>query len=687
MKDKSELQIKFEQNRATTLKVAQDFCVKESKDINPEELKKLRKEAQQSVDRGDFTEAMQKLEKLRDAKTGISMHTADKDGVPIIVRDARKAENPPVRETEAFEIQMLNAIRGAIDIAKIEGHIELKTKLEKEARSFMATFHAENQKKTQKELSALYKKEIGELGTILENNGIQDVYEKLNVAKDFQNFKDKHSNIVTLSSVTDKDGQNHTVVEAEVAMKGLTDNQKQEYQNIAQNTKPKPDWYKKMPEWEKKLTKEYADEIIAGEHVIPTQLRQIAGMKNAFEKTTAIYNNNTKKWKKLYASKHAGTVASFALEKELKQLKKKLKNTEPSKRKGIQEQIDKIDKIRQDITNENVKQAQEWIGNKKLHCNTLNAGPKRGTKQDKEIVKRTTDAMKKIDGRETNTAFNAWRVLGGANDLTGAKTTLKNIAENLGKGKDFKKIQAYLYPDLYPRKWWQRRIKKKNVQQAIHTLLGEKKINNNTIKILNEAIDLRHAVNRADKRFRLGKRENASLAVSRHLNQLTSTISDLSDLGESLQGMSFPDSEEILRMCASGKDRTGLAEHDQTAQAVATELKIDVKNIDGQLLKSGHTAQQAGGLSAGGGTVGCFGTKEENAMGLPISRVEGLSTIIEESATTNKIKKPKKASKLKRIKRFLENVAKSVIYRKYYSTLSSPATSSKSRKNRGMGKI
>ncbi|WP_395476984.1 hypothetical protein [Rickettsia endosymbiont of Pantilius tunicatus] len=47
-----------------------------------------------------------------------------------------------------------------------------------------------------------------------------------------------------------------------------------------------------MPSWERQLVNKYAEKIKEGEHVIPTQLRQIVGMKNAFEKITAIAEDN-----------------------------------------------------------------------------------------------------------------------------------------------------------------------------------------------------------------------------------------------------------------------------------------------------------------------------------------------------------------------------------------------------------
>ena len=488
-----------------------------------------------------------------------------------------------------------------MDIARIEDKPALKDALQTKAESFMMTFSRKHSGKSQKELAAILKKEIDDLGKTLEANGVADAYTKLNVAKDFQNFNDKHANVVTVSSVKNGD-ETHTVVEAEVAMKGLTTNQKQQYMSILGDGL-KPSWYTAMPAWEQALCQGYAARIAAGEHVIPTQLRQIAGMKNAFEKVTGIFEGG--QLDVLHTSKHAGTLASLSRDK----------------------------KTRQEVTDDNAKQAKQWVGvHTTLHCNTLNSGPL-GWGDDPEIVRSTKTAMKHVGGKETNTAFNAFRYSGLANDLGGAKDSLKQLSECF-KGKEFDKIKSH----IQPRGFFSRLFRTGSAEKEIQNLLKSKQINPLTAKILERSVDLRRSVEKADSILRWGDAENASLATSTKLNKLTTTLSKL-DPKSPPQGMStVPTKEEILNMCASGKDRTGLAEHDQSAQAIANRIGAKVKDIDGQLLASGHTAQQAGGVYAGGATVGCYGTKSENKAGIPKSRKAALTAIVEVTSASNKIK-------------------------------------------------
>ncbi len=621
------IQEKFQIDKQSTLNAATDFLqtTPTANPIKPEDLRRYRTSAGDLVKSGNYTEALQILETLRDAKTGVVLYELENG---VVARDARNATTPPVRSTEAFEMQYLNAIRAGMDIIDTsnktpEEKTALKNSLQEKATAFMDSFSTNNATKSQEELAGLLKSEIKEIGKTMEKGGIANAYTKLNIAKDFQNFKDTHSNIVTISTIKDDKGTLHTVVEAEVAMKGLTENQKKQYSSIVNNTEPKPNWYKAMPTWEQELCKKHAPAILAGTHVIPTQLRQVAGMKNAFEKITAIFNSGelgkSGELEVLHTSKHAGTLASLSRDK----------------------------KARQGITDENARQAQEWVGpNKTLHCNTFNSGPV-GAGDDPEIVKRTQTAMKNVGGKETNTSFNSARYTTFASDLSGAKDTLNKLVTALPKidkknyikddAKALKAIEAH----IKPRGWFSRTFGLGKPAMPLNDaiqILGDK-IDPKVANVLRGAANLKVSVEQASAIFRFGDAENVSLQTSTKLNQLTQKI-DAINPTDKVKGLDFEKvpKEEILNMCASGKDRTGLAEHDQSAQAIATKLGMKVKAIDGQLLKSGHTAQQAGGIYAGGATVGCMGTKSENKAGIPESRKEALTAIVEVTASSNKIK-------------------------------------------------
>jgi hypothetical protein len=93
----------------------------------------------------------------------------------------------------------------------------------------------------------------------------------------FQNFKQTENyNPVTISAIAGEDGHQHTIIEANLAFKGLTQEQKDLYDKIAVDGP--------LSKLQKSLMKEYREQIFSGKYVIPTQLiNAIPGIRNAFE--------------------------------------------------------------------------------------------------------------------------------------------------------------------------------------------------------------------------------------------------------------------------------------------------------------------------------------------------------------------------------------------------------------------
>lgn len=346
--------------------------------------------------------------------------------------------------------------------------------------------------------------------------------------------------------------------------------------------------------------------------MIPTQLRQIVGMKNAFEKITGIVDPNNNNFEILHNSKHAGTLASIARD----------------------------DNSKQRITDLNARQAQEWMSKDHiLHANTLNSGNRlvQTLDKDAEIVTRTNTAINNVGGFHTNTAFNKFRKIASFSNLSGVKERLNNLADNLPEGKIFDKIKTHLKPQnrLY-------RLFNKPRDDFRNLLSQAEQVYNlpkETIEILKIAVDLKKDVEKSDRiLFREDDKNNISADISKKLNYLNNRILNSKDsiLSKTLK-------HETLTMCASGKDRTGLAEHDQSAGVIANKLNMKIEDVDKQLLRSGHTAGQAGGVHAGGTTIGCYGTLPVTSQGFPEIRKDILQPIMEPTAPNNKIKILKKS--------------------------------------------
>ena len=492
----------------------------------------------------DMSSVLANLEEAREARMGVK--TSISDGV--LIRDARGATGKKELGPEGFEMQYLNAVRAAMDIADKDPGVQdkdaLKRQLLEKAKIFMAGDHDKLDAKS-------HKKNIHDLAKLMKESGVKDPHKKLDTAKDYQNFKDTHRDVVTISSYTEIGRPAVTIVEAEVAFKTLTPKQQKEYQQIidfdgelpikkGQNPmgtdgQPKelPKWFVKLKPHEQNLCKDSAPMIVAGTHVIPTQLRQIGGMRNAFNKITSLQIGKGS-LEVVHEAMHAGTVASLC--------------------------SDKKEAVR--MTQDNVEQAQSWSGVATLHLNVLNSSLN-PTGHDGAIVKQTLAAAKATGARCSVNPFNAFRKLGG--EKTGDIEALSGQDESLASA------------------------------------LAMSKVSN----------------------------ENRSLAISTATGRALFKIKSIG--------------QKLLTMCASGKDRTGLAMHDQTVQPIQEQLrtqgyKARTADLDDTILRAGHTAQQAGGMHAGGATIGCFGTKSENKAGIPKSRAKELAAIMESTANTNKIK-------------------------------------------------
>jgi hypothetical protein len=330
-------------------------------------------------------------------------------------------------------------------------------------------------------------------------------------------------------------------------------------------------------------------------------------MKNAFEKITGIADPNRENFEILHNSKHAGTLASISHD----------------------------DDSKQKITDLNAKQAQEWIGKDHiLHANTLNSGNELVKRLDKDaaIVVSTKNAMNHVGGFHTNTAFNKFRKIAAFSNLAGVKERLNDLANSLPEDKICKSIKTHLKPVGKFNKLFNEpkgNLKKLlNEAQKIYNLSPE------TIETLKIAADLKKDVDKSNVIFSRGEdKDNISADISKKLNYLNNRILNSKD-----PILSKAPKHETLTMCASGKDRTGLAEHDQSSGVIANKLNMKIEDIDKQLLRSGHTAGQAGGIHAGGATIGCYGTLPVTSQGFPEYRKGVLQPIMESTAPNNKIK-------------------------------------------------
>lgn len=581
-------------------------------DISVEDLEK---KLQENLAKGDITNSIETIEKLRDAKLGIKQFTIEEEGKQkILIRDASgiadiSLDSSNRGEKESYMLQYLNLINAAQDIVDIELYLSIKkfdleTKLKEKANQF---YHLINSSEVQTKEEQKQALEVGieELSSFLEDNNIKDAFKKLNIAKDFQNFKHNHYNIATISSIRSESGQNVRVVEMEAGMRKMSKEQKIEFDNL--DIRP---WYSKLSKIEKELVTQYKKKITSDNYTLPTQLRQIPGAKNAFEKMTAVVETNNKGpvVNVIHSCKHSGTTASLSYDK----------------------------KYQLELTKQNARQLQGYLNkDSTLLLNTLNSMPIVGVfgiKQDKSITSELQKLNKQVEGvKWINTAFNGVRRFGSSSKTNDIKNILNDITELAIRNsqliiddQDKKKINNIMKPKGFFGRLMRNSKKEK---EFINDIIG---LDENVKSILNSAIEIRNLSEKANS-FQLSTKKNNSLELTTKLSEL------LNKAKENNSGA--PLYEQIIQ-CASGKNRTGLSMHDQSVQAIKKyaenkQIKFEINELDKQLLKAQHTAQQ-GGSALAGGEIGCHGTKKENMAGIPNDRNQ-LYDIIHETASRNKL--------------------------------------------------
>jgi hypothetical protein len=634
------MKAKFDQDKANTLAVASGYLAGAPEALPSKEILRQQISELAKGDQVDYKGMIEKLDQLRDLKTGIVWHEETRDGTNVLIRDARNCEVPPVRSTESFEMQYLNAARAAIELVKLEVTDNAKAdeaikQINQQAKDFMENFHKDYGHIDQKQLLKLTNGNIDQLTKTLKQAGVAKAVKKLNYIKDFQSFNDKQANAVTISKVGEK---GNIVIEADVALRGLSEKQEREYNNITANNFA-PNWYHNLPEWQRKICKQYAPTIAKGEHTIPTQLGNIAGLRNAFEKITAVVNNGSE-IEVINATKHTGTVASLSKDQETN--------------------------LR--TTNDNVSQAKEWVGeDATLHINTLNSNPPwllrifGASKKDAELMPLVESSTRVLGVRWSNAAFNLLRRLPWINNYDGFNTRLSEIAKNLPPDEKYDQVKKFLSSDtgLFNRiveRIFGNSDSRQKVEESI------KDLNPPEREILLKAIKLKDDIKSGGSIGRIFDPQNVNLDITSGSTDLNNKIKITKENKTGPTWLNSVKNEENVDACASGKDRDGLNLHNITVQALSEKLAIPVAELDVQILAAGHTAHQAGGVRSGGGSNGCHGTKDETSHGIPSERAGGLQDIMADSANNNKIEKGKLKDGRKALKKMKDHKEKNDLH-------------------------
>jgi hypothetical protein len=624
----------LEENRESVVNFADSIKPKPSTGLKA--LEKKNEEVRTLVKEGKLSEAIQKLDEIKDNKIGIVWHESGDfaSGTKALVRDARGVtSNLSELKSDAGEkygMQILNEVRASIQLLDQAEITPEKHEIARQKLMFIANNAIENP-------ATLNHKNIRVFNTqivhVLDQANIEytaivngkektiSAAEQLNFAKETSNLHDEHKHIVTLTRAEDKSGKVHTVMEAEIMLNGLTDTQKEQYNKISSSKIGElsgVEWFDKMPRHKQNLLRDASADIASGTKVIPTQLLgDVVGVRNAYQKVTAIKGPGADKSEILSQTLHCGAPAT----------KIKL--------------VGKAEK--QEIVNENIRQLQSFAPpGERINLNILNSKTPGDTRKENFIFKQIAKSSKDLEKpKETNvktsikagvgaikkkdvgidisaSPINKWRALGGGRDVSQFKYNLKVIGFSIETNPDLKNVSKQLKSGTSTLTKFAERLTfgvyKSTKTKAKNELENLKIKNPKLASDLLVAIDAKSLV---DSPTILANSQNVNLELASKMNIVRNSVKNgaLNNVVTENIANSYPNDVDF---CKSGKDRTGYKQMNDSRTAVANRLGIDPqsglgkKNLLSQVA-GGHTQEMAG---IQGGTTGCHSIKTNPEFGL-----------------------------------------------------------------------
>ncbi len=595
-----------------------------------------KKEAQKLFAEGDLSGAIKKLDQIKDNRLGIVWHESPDlgNGTSSLVRDARNVTTDEallkLDAPEKYAMQLLNQVRGALDLIDQSDLAPEAKELAKKKLMHIATDAMAN-------VDTLGSKTVKNYNTqmihVLDSNGIADSEKKLKFASEVANFKDDHQHIVTLTTASDRNSKPHTVYEAEIMLNGLTDIQKNQYQDIARSKPGEAcgvEWFDKMDKYKQDLLRPVATDIALGNKVIPTQLlSDVVGVRNAYQKVTAISSEGSDP-KILSQTLHAGTPTT------------KIKTVDKEARQGI--------------TDENLKQLKSFLPpEERMNLNILTSKTLGNIRGENFVFDQLEKGKKRVDGVSVSASpINRWRLIGGGGrDTKQFEQNLGNVGKGIEGQEGLKNVSKYLQKGgsrfgnfveaITFGAYKTTETKAKQELQVLH------KTNPELARDLSVATSAKSLV---DSYTIFAKSENVNLELTAKMALVKNSVKSPDGTLHTIVGDKIAkEYPHDVNFCKSGKDRTGYAQANETRELVSTYLNVNPKSELGKKnflsqLAGGHTQEMAG---VQGGTIGCHSIKTNPEFGLNKSDKLASGILDQQSSHFNSsiktVKKPEKVIK------------------------------------------
>ena len=563
----------------------------------------------------EYTKEIKKLREKSDSNAGVKVHN-DNGTVIRDVRNMISSSSPRLQEN--YLIQALNVLcagKTLIEISK-DGEnaklAELKDQIDGVAKIIIKEHTSQSERYSEEKCFRILQEANYKVLSILKQAGINTEFEQneeelLNVAKNYSSFETDHPDIITILPIKDKDGNHY--VQYSKKLCALTDEQKQQYENLSEQK-----WFNILPKYKQKLVEKYKDKITGGFHLIPTQIRDIPGLRNGYTTTIGKCKESIKNIDDidyLYKFTHSGTIAAFSKDDQenkemasgnLDQLRQSLigglhliiLNTNKSVSPGDIECVTD--------TNGAVKQHNDTVIE---HSTDAHQPTKESqsiiVKQDNPQIKAQVESGERI--MLSNTPTNIFRIFA-KGDYTSITKFLDDVSSSIkmdnGKLKTVKEyLQASSGGDF---------DKAKNEVGEIEND-PEFKLQN----FLFYALNLKQLINRQTSSLAVihtlfAGRDSPQLQVNRKFIELQYRLEQLTKNNE-INSLSLESikQQRIHVACKSGKDRTGFVGLAVALDVIKSNIPEKSESEIAEALATAGHVQFLAGIS--GGTLGCVGLK------------------------------------------------------------------------------
>jgi hypothetical protein len=560
----------------------------------------------------NYPEIIQRLTRSRDEEIGIKW----KIGQDVIIRDARardiNAEDKlQQRDLRSYQIQLINSIRAAELLIKTSSLEEIsKHELLKVIRSNLKKFPALEDYATNKELNRQVTEMNTELVSILKsefNITLNEAQNRLNKAKEFVSFEDRHYSIATIHEV-----DNRIFSEIDIPLTDLSQEQQEEFEILKTRS-----WFQILPKWEQDIIQEMKEKITDGKHNCPTQLRELPLIKNGYHKFIQEHDDK----ERLEDSRfEKGGLKESEDYKESRLLDSHFHSGthRVSVGKGDSADFTKEEREAEELRLTNMVKTQHQMvaGDKLQIIGLLSPLPLiDGENRNVSILGQT------FENNYNNLPTNIGRMIL-PNISNGIEATLTNIANAINTasvpnyGTFSRRVPDASLPKLQSHIRGEKILTNKELEEITNelpnTLLLEK-------EIIVGAAKIRLLTS---KRFLGLDSSNRNLELATRFENLSNLMNDFHNHKKENRGKSLLNSEKLIRPeicieCKSGKGRTGVVEINILAETIAQETGKNKQDILRQIAFSSNAVFESG--LGQGGTAGCFGIKKAASSVIPSS--------------------------------------------------------------------